>query len=1008
MAQTIVNSFNGGLMSDFIAGRVDLPIRFRGGRVVQDFIPTVQGPLVSRPGTLYEGSVFDSTKRTHLIPMNTASGTNYLLEMSEYLIRFWKDTNVLTGSAKTISSVGSSATITISSAGGYIQIDWPNHGLLPGTPVVFSTSGSLAGTGITAGTTYYVFDIVDAAVFPYEDSFLLTTTPYEYSARMAYVGGGAGTHTGVAPIITTSTVHGFKSDDVITISADNGVTGFAGTWVVKSPMASAKSGTVDTAGNLINCTSHGYSNGEMVTLIGDATTAGAGWYLNHGKRFFVTNATTNTFQLSINKGDSTAADLAGVSVNTQIRSLEESKFDQFMLAPLDGAMEHRPLYKTLYSTTAGSSDQQFYCTTQSTNITQFSTYASYSGGSTASWIGKHTPYSEADLFDGANRFDIGYSILGDSIFFAWHDEWPRKLTVSSDYDWDFDLHAAGVLNASTAEGATAVTRYAAGCAPAPYFYDGPYLDRNSDRKSLIYFTSTSSSSVGGRTSAQQTSGERVFDGEAIRSVIRWDGIGASTDPAFGVITDCLAYIPSDTTASGVEAYMFLLDEGSTSSASPEWRLGVYGIKNGYPKRVSFCQDRMALMNVRDLKSRIDMSESSDYTSFSPTDVRDIKEVGDANAINFQIAAQAAGEILWGIQSPNGFYVGCSGGIYLISGSDGSLLVPGEITQTTISTYGAENIPPLQIGSDIYYVEIGGKKIRKISTDGVNQTTQDASRLFFDSLESPIIGWTFSRKLSPMIVCHLQDGSILGIVAEQQDDVFAGFTWDIGGSFSGGDSVVESVAAVRNSTSGDELYMVVKRTVNGSTVRYVERLADSIYFDSTIAKESAICADSAYLYSGVSATNVPASSLSHLEGQSVDVVADGVIITGKTVASGILSPALTTGATTIMVGLSFRPAYETLNVEMPEQQQLSIGQRKRVNWVDIGFWRTLGAKVGRSSSYMNEITFGSYSSTNVSLFSGVKKQPFNGDHTEEPRVRIEQVVAAPICIQYMVINLEVYK
>jgi hypothetical protein len=97
----------------------------------------------------------------------------------------------------------------------------------------------------------------------------------------------------------------------------------------------------------------------------------------------------------------------------------------------------------------------------------------------------------------------------------------------------------------------------------------------------------------------------------------------------------------------------------------------------------------------------------------------------------------------------------------------------------------------------------------------------------------------------------------------------------------------------------------------------------------------------------------------------------------------------------------------LTVEAKPEQGMTLGNVKRVNQADFGFYRSLGGKIGRDSSNMNEIDFGTYTTTSVDYFTGVKKEVFNGDHTELARVRYEQVIPAPVCITFISPEVGIY-
>jgi len=84
----IWNTFNAGELSPLLDGRTDQEKYFAGGKVVQNFIPTVQGPLMRRGGTRYIGSTKGDDK-VWFVPFEFSSAQSYILEFGENYIRFW-------------------------------------------------------------------------------------------------------------------------------------------------------------------------------------------------------------------------------------------------------------------------------------------------------------------------------------------------------------------------------------------------------------------------------------------------------------------------------------------------------------------------------------------------------------------------------------------------------------------------------------------------------------------------------------------------------------------------------------------------------------------------------------------------------------------------------------------------------------------------------------------------------------------------------------------------------
>jgi hypothetical protein len=170
-----------------------------------------------------------------------------------------------------------------------------------------------------------------------------------------------------------------------------------------------------------------------------------------------------------------------------------------------------------------------------------------------------------------------------------------------------------------------------------------------------------------------------------------------------------------------------------------------------------------------------------------------------------------------------------------------------------------------------------------------------------------------------------DGTLIGLTYQRDQQVVAWHQHPVGGT----GTEVESVAVIPSADGlADELWISVKRTVNGSTVRYVEYLDPTIFVDSGLK------------YSGVSATSF--SGLIHLEGQSVQIVGDDAVYPNQTVSSGSVS--LSEGVTTAYIGLPYTTEIVTLPPEVPQQDGASFGKKKSWSRIILNLYQTLGISV----------------------------------------------------------------
>jgi hypothetical protein len=150
----------------------------------------------------------------------------------------------------------------------------------------------------------------------------------------------------------------------------------------------------------------------------------------------------------------------------------------------------------------------------------------------------------------------------------------------------------------------------------------------------------------------------------------------------------------------------------------------------------------------------------------------------------------------------------------------------------------------------------------------------------------IVQLAAQRSPIPVVWAVRGDGKLLGITYVPQQQVYAWHQHDT-------DGTIETVS-VGSEGGEDRVYIGVKRTINGATVRYVERLASM----TPTAWEDSWHVDCGLRYEGSPVTVV--TGLDHLEGKTVSVFADGLVQTQKVVASGQIT--LDTEASKVLVGL----------------------------------------------------------------------------------------------------------
>lgn len=85
------NNFSGGEFSNLTKGRSDTDRYKTSLALCKNFLPTIQGSLTRRPGTMFVSEVKDSSSKTRLIPFQYSTAQAYILEFGDQYIRFYKE-----------------------------------------------------------------------------------------------------------------------------------------------------------------------------------------------------------------------------------------------------------------------------------------------------------------------------------------------------------------------------------------------------------------------------------------------------------------------------------------------------------------------------------------------------------------------------------------------------------------------------------------------------------------------------------------------------------------------------------------------------------------------------------------------------------------------------------------------------------------------------------------------------------------------------------------------------
>jgi len=423
-------------------------------------------------------------------------------------------------------------------------------------------------------------------------------------------------------------------------------------------------------------------------------------------------------------------------------------------------------------------------------------------------------------------------------------------------------------------------------------------------------------------------------------------------------------------------------------ADDNFSLGAFSSTTGYPAAVTFFEQRLVFANTTAQPQTLFFSVGGSFEDFADG-------IDADDALTYTIGSNQVNVIRY-LTSSRVLIVGTSGGEFAVSASGAAEpLSPTNAQIKRQANYGSANIQPIQVGNVTMFVQRASRKVRELvyNFDSDSYQAPDLTVLAEHITESGITEMAFQQEPDNIVWCVLNDGRFVGMTYRREENVVGWHEHILGGSFGSGDAVVESVAVIPGDLNEDDVYLVVKRTINGATVRYIETFSN---FDFGTDVTDAFFVDSGLTYSGSAATTI--SGLDHLEGQSVSILADGSTHPNKTVSSG--SVTLDRSTTKAHIGLGFDSTLQTMRVDAGGTEGTAQGKIKRIHDVTLRLFRTVGIQVGSSETEIDRIPFRSSADamgSALSMFTGDKELEFRGGFDNDGFIVVKQNQPLPTTV-----------
>jgi len=411
--------------------------------------------------------------------------------------------------------------------------------------------------------------------------------------------------------------------------------------------------------------------------------------------------------------------------------------------------------------------------------------------------------------------------------------------------------------------------------------------------------------------------------------------------------------------------------------------------DNYPSVVSFFEQRLVFGATNNNPQTLWFSKSADYLNFTTG-------TADDNALIYTIASNKVNAIRY-LSATRILNIGTSGGEYVLTTTNSGPVTPTSTVIRKYSNYGCIDSEVVQVADVTLFAQRGARKVREFryigEVDVAGYAAPDITILAEHLTEGGIQEFAYQQEPESIIWARRTDGTLLGLTYRREEEIVAWHKHVIGGSFNGGQAVVESIITLPTDSGEDELYMIVKRTINGTTKRYVEVMKTFDFGGDTTA---AFFVDSGLVYAGSATTTL--SGLYHLEGETMSVLANGATHADKVVSGGGIG--LDFSATSGAVGFGYTSEMQTLRLEAGSSDGTSQGKPKRIHDITVRFHETVGAEVGTDSANADRIFFRD-SSMNmdeaVPLFTGDKEIEFAGGFTDGDRIYVRQSQPLPMTV-----------
>ena len=448
------------------------------------------------------------------------------------------------------------------------------------------------------------------------------------------------------------------------------------------------------------------------------------------------------------------------------------------------------------------------------------------------------------------------------------------------------------------------------------------------------------------------------------------------------------FVKISAVASAVSCTAAVQNELTKTTATTFWSEGAWSLVQGHPRSVALHEQRVFYGGTSKRPQSLWGSNTDDFQNFRIS-------ANDDAGLFFSLSSQEANPIQW-MTSQDQLLIGTAGDEWTIgSTTSDDPITPSNVRASRQSSYGSKYLRAMVVNDVILFVQRQGRKVRELvyqfEKDG--WVAPDLTVLAEHVTSGEILESAFQQQPDAIYWTVCGSGELVGMTYERDQNVVGFHRHSTQGTF-------ESVATIHGASGPDEVWFSVNRNVNGVNVKYIERFRTD--FRETFEAETK--ASWWYLDCATRVTNSPESTavagLDHLEGEEVDILADGAVSPARTVASGAIT--LQEAAGTILCGLSYTSTLQPMKMEMQLRNGSTKGKKKKVYRASVGLYKSLGGEyMGNASTSTWDKMFSRTTTdamdSSPPVFTGDKEFPVTGNHSRDGVIAVRQTQPIPLTV-----------